>query len=74
MSMTKEQVAARIKELRTTLEASFAEMSALAVEHNLSVYFDGPAYGMGGRVITEAGEYGWSDYEAGDWLASSQSC
>lgn len=71
---TKEQAMARVKVLQDELESHFRELADLAVEHNLSVYVDGPAYGMGGSVVTEAGEYGWNDYEAGDWLASSQSC
>lgn len=74
MSLTKEQATARVQELKDTLNESFSELSRLAIEHNIHVYVDGPTYGMGGYVVTEAGEYGWSDYEVGDWLASSQSC
>lgn len=76
MTLTKEQARARVKELQDVLDETFGELSQLAVEHELSVYVDGPAYGMGGRVVTKDGEYGsWEDfYKAGQWLASSNSC
>jgi hypothetical protein len=70
MALTKEQAQTRVQELYAVLNDIYSELSNLAVEHNIYVGLDGPAYGMGGWVNVEEGE----DVEVGEWQASAGSC
>ena len=55
----------RIAQLKNEIGENFYEITCIAREYGISVYFDGPTYGMGGSV------YGDED---GEWHSSSEYC
>lgn len=47
--MSKEAIQAKIEEIMSEIDAKFAEAGKLADSIGVSIYYEGPAYGMGGH-------------------------
>lgn len=47
--MSKEAIQAKIEEIMSEIDAKFAEAGKLADSIGVSIYYEGPAWGMGGH-------------------------
>jgi hypothetical protein len=74
-NQTKAEAEQIVKDKLKEVEAIYAELSQIAVRHQIYVYATGPAgYGSGAHVALEDRATSWDSQSEGEWVSSSRNC